>query len=272
MASAASSTVSSIRRAASRGLRRMLALSGRFRAHAAGVAAVEFALILPFMFMLYIGVVELTQYIAADRKSTLFSRTLSDLAAQPIPDQQLNVPTSQLPVFDDTSRTSVFSFAAAVLYPFSATNAAMRLTQFAIDNNNGAPRAFVDWQETCTWQSNGTCLYGTNSLFAAPNTRCQTDATVDAGLLTPSTYLIRAEVSFHYDPVLPGLFSSGKTGTKGYFDFFDADGVQLKNVTYARPRSNGPIIRKYSDGSSTLKKANGTTANDAPTVCAGFKP
>ena len=243
----------------------------RFRRHAAGVAAVEFALILPLMFLLYIGVVELTQYVAADRKSALFSRTLSDLTAQPVPDQQLNVPTSLLPVFDNTARDSVFSFAAAVLYPFSATNAAMRITQFAIDNNNGAPRAFIDWQETCTWQSGGTCVYADNALFAAPKTRCMIDATLDAGLLTANSYIIRAEVSFHHSPVMPGLFSSGTNGTQGYFNFFDADGIQLKNVTYSRPRSNGPIIRKYPDGSSTLRKANGT-ANDAAAVCPGFKP
>lgn len=261
-----------IRQRAAQAALRVQSLAKRFTAHAAGVAAVEFALILPIMFALYVGVVELTQFVAADRKSALFSRTLSDLAAQPIPDQQVNVPTSLLPVFDDTARDSVFSFAAAVLYPFSANTAAMRLTQFAIDNNGGAPRAFLDWQETCTWRSNGTCLYGTNALFAAPTARCQQDATLDNGLLTPNTYIIRAEVSFHYDPILPGFFSSAKNGTTGYFTFMDGDGIQLRNVTYARPRSNGPIIRKYSDGSSTLKKADKTTANDVPTVCAAFKP
>ena len=246
--------------------------AGIFARSEAGVAAVEFALILPIMFLLYAGVVELTQYIAADRKSTVFSRTLSDLSAQPFQDQQAASPTYLLPVFDDTTRTSVFGFAAAVLYPFTAPGAAMRITQFAIDNNNGAPRAFIDWQETCTWQSNSSCVFGTNAVFPAPSARCQPDATLAAGLLTPNSYLIRAEVSFHYDPVLPGLFTSAKNGTTGYFSFFDGDGVELKNVTFSRPRSNGPIIRKYSDGSSTYRKADGTTANDAPTICTSYKP
>ena len=47
-----------------------------------GVAAVEFALILPLMLVLYIGTAELTTGLMANRKMTVVARALSDLVAQ----------------------------------------------------------------------------------------------------------------------------------------------------------------------------------------------
>lgn len=256
---------------AERRLRAILGMSG-FIADRRGVAAVEFALILPFMLLLYVGVVEITQYVAADRKAAIFARTLSDLTAQPTIDAVTTSPTASLAIFDDASRSNVFGFSASILFPFAPTNAAMRITQFAIDNNSGVPRAFIDWMETCTWQANSTCTYGSNANFSGPTGRCAIDTGLTSELLAPNAYLIRGEVTFHYTPILAGLFLPGGDGKAAYYDFISADGIQLNSTTFARPRSNTPIIRKYSDGSSTYRKANGTTPNDAPTVCPGFKP
>lgn len=253
--------------------RRATAILSRFARARSGVAAVEFALLLPFMFMLYIGLVETTQYVTADRKAIIFSRTLADLTSQPTNiDLVTGSPTNGQPVLTDTNRDNIFAFATATLFPFAATNAAMRITQFAIDNNGGAPRAFVDWQETCTWQATSTCTYGASGLFAAPTARCAIDGSVDADLLTANTYLIRGEVSYHYAPILTALFATTEGGSDGYLNFLPSGGFQLYTRVFARPRSNVPIIRVYTDGSSTLKKADKVTANDAPTVCPGFKP
>ncbi len=47
-----------------------------------GVSAVEFAMLLPLMLTLYLGAVEISQGIGADRKVTLTARTVADLASQ----------------------------------------------------------------------------------------------------------------------------------------------------------------------------------------------
>ena len=46
-----------------------------------GVSAVEFALLLPLMLTLYLGAVEVSQGIGADRKVTLTARTIGDLVS-----------------------------------------------------------------------------------------------------------------------------------------------------------------------------------------------
>ena len=240
-----------------------------FAANRSGVAAVEFALILPLLFMLYIGVVETTQYVAADRKSIIFARTLSDLTSQPIKQNAINEY-----IVDDGTLDNIFALGVATLFPFAATNAAMRVTQFAIDNNNGNPRAFVDWIETCTWQSDGTCNRAPNTNFANANEqRCDIDGTVAKDQLTPNTFLIRGEVSYHYTPIMAGLFATSVGGTDGYFNFLAKDGLQLSNSINSAPRTRQAIVREFSNGSSTSKKSDGTD-NTAAKFCApnGFKP
>src|SRR5262249_43774950 len=54
----------------------------RFSGDQRGVSAVEFALLLPLMVTLYLGVVEISQGISADRKVTMTARSIGDLVAQ----------------------------------------------------------------------------------------------------------------------------------------------------------------------------------------------
>ena len=47
-----------------------------------GIAATEFAVIVPLMLVMFFGVVEFSSALAVDRKVTLVARTLSDLRSQ----------------------------------------------------------------------------------------------------------------------------------------------------------------------------------------------
>ena len=58
--------------------RSALDLSGDTR----GIAAVEFAMVVPLMLVLFFGTVEFSSGVAVDRKVTLMARTLSDLTSQ----------------------------------------------------------------------------------------------------------------------------------------------------------------------------------------------
>ena len=47
-----------------------------------GIAATEFAVIVPIMLVMFFGTVEFSSGVAVDRKVTLMARTLSDLTSQ----------------------------------------------------------------------------------------------------------------------------------------------------------------------------------------------
>lgn len=89
---------------------RLAAQARRFVRTRDGVAAVEFAMILPLMLLLYVGMAELSRALANSRKVTLLSRTASDLVAR-------GTNLSQAAMKD------VFAASGAVLAPFSATGA-----------------------------------------------------------------------------------------------------------------------------------------------------
>src|SRR5579871_1572756 len=63
-------------------MRALLALLRRFSHAKGGLAAIEFALILPFMALLYFGSIEVSLLISADRKVSQTASSLADLVAR----------------------------------------------------------------------------------------------------------------------------------------------------------------------------------------------
>src|SRR5579864_1005722 len=72
-----------------------------------GVAATEFAVIVPIMLVMFFGTVEFCSGIAVDRKVTLMARTLSDL-------------TSQSTSVADADMASFFLVANNIIWPYQA--------------------------------------------------------------------------------------------------------------------------------------------------------
>jgi Flp pilus assembly protein TadG len=135
-----------------------------------GIAAVEFAMLLPLMLSLWLGAVELSQGIAADRKVTLTARTVSDLV-------------SQVTATSTTDIANSLSAATAVMAPFPAAKLKATVSSVVIDANS---KATIAW--SCTY--NGTAR-AKNSAVTLP-----------AALLVANTSLIWSEVQYSYTPVI----------------------------------------------------------------------
>ncbi len=81
-----------------------------------GVSAVEFAMLLPLMITLYLGAVEISQGVSINRKVTLTSRTVADLA-------------SQVSSISSSDMTNLLNASAAVIAPFPAGQLKVTVSQ-----------------------------------------------------------------------------------------------------------------------------------------------
>ena len=144
-----------------------------------GVSAVEFALLLPLMLTLYLGAVEVSQGIGADRKVTLTARTIGDLV-------------SQVASIGNSDMTNAFNASSAVMAPFPVSNLKVTVTSVLVD---AAGKATVDWSDTV----NGTALAKGATV------------TLPAALNVANTSLIWSEVQYSYKPVIGYVISGTLT-------------------------------------------------------------
>jgi Flp pilus assembly protein TadG len=135
-----------------------------------GVAAVEFAMLLPLMLALWLGTTEISTGIAADRKVTLTARTLADL-------------TSQVTGLSTSDMTNSLTAATAVIAPYNVGNLKATVSSISIDANS---KATVAWSVT----KNGTARAVGSSV------------TLPSALLIASTCLIFSEVQYSYKPTI----------------------------------------------------------------------
>jgi Flp pilus assembly protein TadG len=111
-----------------------------------GIVAVEFALILPVMLVLYLGLVEFSQGYRVSQKLDLLAHTLSDLTAQQLTGGQANGQAG----IDQTTIDSIFSSAIPIMTPISNTTVEMTISEVVIAGvpNNNSPtswKALVNW-------------------------------------------------------------------------------------------------------------------------------
>jgi len=101
----------------------------RFCRAEAGVSAVEFALLLPLMLMLYAGCVEVTGALTVDRKVSRAASTIADLVSQ-----ETSISSAQM--------SNIFDATSAILEPYGSSSAKLLLV---VVNVNSATSQTVAW-------------------------------------------------------------------------------------------------------------------------------
>lgn len=192
-----------------------------------GIAAVEFALILPFMVVLYLGTAELTYGLMANRKMTLVARALSDLVAQ---EQDSTGIT-------DAEITDVFNAARAIMSPYDNTPLRMSVSSIEFVSNGATPPVY-------TARTKWTAVYfdtalkgtprpcGTNAITQVSNTASPSSNTLPVGLYGAGTIIV-ADVSYAFKPPFSGSFLSWSTSQSS---------INFAQTTYMRPRMQAEIL------------------------------
>jgi Flp pilus assembly protein TadG len=138
-----------------------------------GVSAVEFAMLLPLMIALYLGTVEISQAVGIDRKVTLTTRTVADLA-------------SRVKTINNAEMASLLGASAAVIAPYLKEPLTVTVSRVDIDANGTAK---IVWSD----RLNGTSPHKKDDIVTVP-----------AALKTANTAtsLIWGEVSYAYKPAI----------------------------------------------------------------------
>lgn len=189
----------------------------RFVGRDDGVAAIEFAIILPVLITMYFGVFELTRAIDNSRKVSAFARTVADLTGQ-LPAQTAGKAAAVSPA----DMTAIFDSAKVILLPFDANAVKIVVSTVGVEKIKGKRQGRV----CSSFAKNATVrpelqAAGTDGLADIP-------ASFD---VDGARYLV-AEVSMPYYPVI---------GTNLYKLIFGDQGLSFsRQIPWAE--RNGEVV------------------------------
>jgi len=168
-----------------------------------GVSAVEFAMIIPLMFVMFFGMLDLSNGFAVDRKISQISQGIADLA-------------SRYTTLAETDVTNFFIIADAMLTPYDKTQLKATISQVYIDPSTKTAK--VVW-------SRGDEKKNVGTVVSVPTNLIVKDA---AGNYLPNQYLILGEANYRYVPTIGWVVPKG--------------GLTLTDAMYTRPRQTSCVV------------------------------
>lgn len=203
------------RRLAARLRRFTTALSGHpiggFAADRRGVSAIEFALVFPFMLLLYIGGYETSQVLSADRRVGHVGATVGDLV-------------SQVSSVSAAEVENIFDASTALMSPFSTTNLKMTVSTVLATGSGcgtgGTCTKKVTWSKT----RKGTAW----AAGAAP------PVTIPDSMLVAGQEVVVSQVAYSYTGLFTGFMK----------DIWGSDSISMSEIAYYRPRVSTTVTLK----------------------------
>lgn len=153
-----------------------------------GVAAVEFAIVFPFIAVLYMGGSDVAVALAVNRKIHNAAGTIGDLVGQ-------------VEVATPSQINALFDVTASLMQPYDASKVYLRVTQVKIDANG---KATVDWTKS------RNTLVGTTPLVAGQTYKLPAEFAKEK-----SVYIIMTDAYYDYETLggfgLVGPIKMGET-------------------------------------------------------------
>jgi Flp pilus assembly protein TadG len=182
----------------------MRKLARRFKRDQDGVAAIEFAMIVPIMAAMFIGAVELSQAITVDRRVTQVASSTADLVARS--EKQIS----------QTEITDIMRVGGYILKPYSQDP-----VQIVVRNVTSSPDNATIAKES--WQ----CIYkGTGQTQTCACT--SSNYTLPGNLVTTNDSVVVSEVTYNYKPLLFDFFMKNSGAGNGSGTYTMSEKIYLK--------------------------------------------
>jgi Flp pilus assembly protein TadG len=176
-------------------------LAKKFGCAESGIAAIEFAFILPFMLVLYFGLMDLTGLIGFNRKITAIANTMADLTGQ----NRTSVLKSDI--------ADYFNAAALIMNPTPISNVTINVYGYRK----------VGTTPTQQWKTSNNLGPGCNSV---PNTTTMTP------LMAAGNDLVVAIACYRFTPYVAAFL-----GTK----ILGSSTIKVEQVIMVRPRTTARL-------------------------------
>jgi len=189
----------------------MLRLVTTFRKAKDGLAAVEFALILPVLSAMVLGLIEITSALECRQRVTGLASTGADLVAQ-----YTQITTAQM--------NDVMSAMTAVLYPFPSSGAKITISSITSDGNGNGKVAWSKGSTGATTRTVNAAVTLPSGLMAA----YVCSGGVCTGCAAGACSVVYAEVTYNY--------ANYSNTVK-----FITSSLTLTDTFYAKPRRSATI-------------------------------
>ncbi len=179
-----------------------------------GVAAVEFALIAPVMAAMFVGSVELSQAVTANRRVTQVATSTGDLVAR----ADKNISDSEI--------VDIMKVGSYLMSPYALTGLSVDIRVVASSATN-ATDTKLKW----------TCSYKASAPTTVTCTCPSTTYAIPAGLVSQGDAVVIADISYDYKPTLFDNYM------KKYYTGGSGGVYKMKETVYQKPRSNAPQLQ-----------------------------
>jgi Flp pilus assembly protein TadG len=198
-----------------------------------GVAAVEFAILLPLMLTFYLGGAEIGQGLIANSKVTSVAEAISNLMAQ----------QTSGTAATDSRLTNIFATATAIMSPYPTAPLKMTLSSVAFIIDSSKSTGF-DAKTAWTITNNGGTPRPCQILTPTANGASPTPTTLPTGIYpvagsTATTTVIIGDVTYTYTPAF---------GTTLLAWSSSAPSITFRQTTYMRPRNEATVAYSGSVG------------------------
>jgi Flp pilus assembly protein TadG len=181
----------------------MASIGARFVASTRGVAATEFAMVVPVLLIIFLATFDAGRAIAIYMKVRAATYALAAI-------------TNQYSTLQSSDMTGIVGATSVVLAPYSSNPEVVTISQLSMTNTG---KVTVSWSYSLngTARTQGVTVTVPSNLTPGNNATCG----------SYPCYLILAEVSYKYTPI---------------FGFFTAGTISLSDNLYATPRNSTCVL------------------------------